>query len=345
MVAMTQGRVTVHDVAKAAGLSVGTISRALKSEPGMTELTRQHVLSTAQALGYDLCRLRAKRVRRLTFLLHQQHNTASSSPFYSQVLHGAEEVCRKRGIVLSFMAAGPAEGLTEQIRRHAPDGIICAGFFEPEALHALRGLGKQLVLVDMRLRGYSSVNPDNMMGGYQATRHLIALGRRRVGFICGSLGHYSIRERARGYRQALYEAGILADPRLEAILPDGVDVETGAMEAMRSLLALPNPPDAVFCFNDSAALVAMRCCLAAGLKVPHDVSIVGFDDIANAVLGHRPLTTLRIDKLELGRLGVDLLLDGPRDEVVEKIAPVELVVRASTVCGPARAMQMTQRQA
>lgn len=324
--------VTIRDIAKFAGLSAGTISRALKNEPGLTETTRQAVLEAARQLGYDFCKLRRKRIRRLTFLLHRQHNTAASSPFYSPVLHGAEEACRKQGIVLSFMAVGPADGVTEQLRMHAPDAIVCAGFFEPELLNALRATGKPLVLIDMKLRGYSSVNPANMMGGYIATKHLINLGRTRIGMISGSLSHYSVRERNRGYRQALFDANMLADPRLEASLPDGVDLETGAFEAMQSLLALPHPPDAVFCYNDSAALVAMRCCLAAGLKVPHDVSIVGFDDISSAVLGHRPLTTLRIDKKELGALGVELLLAGQQDPPVEKVSPVELVVRASTVC-------------
>ncbi|HEX8604525.1 MAG TPA: LacI family DNA-binding transcriptional regulator [Pseudoduganella sp.] len=327
-----QGGVTIRDIARAAGVSAGTISRALKNEPGLTEVTRQMVLETARDLGYDFCKLRPKRLRRLTFLLHRQHNTASSSPFYSPVLHGAEEACRKQGIVLSFMAVGPADGLVDQLRMHAPDGIVCAGFFEPELLSALRATGKPIVLIDMKLRGYSSVNPDNQMGGYLATRHLIDRGRERVGFIGGPLSHYSIRERARGYRQALFDAGILADPRLEAPLPDGVELEQGAWEAMESLLALPKPPDAVFCYNDSAALVAMRCCVSKGLKVPHDVAIVGFDDISTAVLGHRPLTTLRINKKELGALGVELLLGGRTDDVVERISPVELVVRASTVC-------------
>lgn len=325
--------VTIRDIARLAGVSAGTISRALKNEPGLTEATRKMVLEAARELGYDFCKLRPKRLRRLTFLLHHQHNTASSSPFYSPVLHGAEEACRKQGIVLSFMALGPADGLIGQIRMHAPDGIVCAGFFEPETLNALRSTGKHLVLIDMKLRGYSSVNPDNMMGGYLATKHLIDTGRTRVGFISGPLSHYSIRERARGYRQALFEEGILADPRLEAALPDGVDLETGAAEAMDQLLSLPHPPDAVFCYNDSAALVAMRCCLAKGLKVPHDIAIVGFDDISSAVLGHRPLTTLRIDKRALGALGVKLLLNGRPEHVIEKVAPVELIVRASTVLG------------
>ncbi|QJD99771.1 LacI family transcriptional regulator [Massilia forsythiae] len=324
--------VTIRDLAKHAGVSTGTISRALKNEPGLTEHTRQMVLSAARELGYDFCKLRRKRIRRLAFLLHRQHNTAASSPFYSPVLHGAEEACRKQGIVLSFMAVGPADGVNDQLRMHAPDAIVCAGFFEPELLAALRASGKPLVLIDMKLRGYSSVNPDNHMGGYLATRHLVQLGRERIAMISGSLSHYSVRERNRGYRQALFEAGMLADPRLDVSLPDGVDFETGAQEAMQSLLSLPHPPDAVFCYNDAAALVAMRCALAAGLSVPYDLSIAGFDDIASAVLGHRPLTTLRVDKKQLGALGVELLLRGAQEPALEKVAPVELVVRASTVC-------------
>jgi DNA-binding LacI/PurR family transcriptional regulator len=303
----------------------------LKNEPGLTDATRQKVLGVARELGYDFCKLRKKRIRRLTFLLHRQHNTSVSSPFYAPVLHGAEEACRKHGIVLSFMAIGPADGLLDHMRLHMPDGIVCAGFIEPETLGALRATGKQLVLIDMKLRGYSSVNPDNFMGGYLATRHLIDTGRTRVGMICGSLAHYSIRERERGYRQALFDAGILADPKLEVGLPDGVSLEAGAFEAMETLLAQRRPPDAVFCFNDSTALVAMRCCLAKGLKVPHDVAIVGFDDIANSMSGHRPLTTLRVDKKALGRLGVELLLAGSDAEPLEKIAPVELIIRSSSV--------------
>jgi len=322
--------VTIRDLARYAGVSTGTISRALKNEPGLTETTRQRVLEAARELGYDLSKLRRKRIRRLAFMLHRQHDTAASSPFYSSVLHGAEEACRQQGIVLSFLAVGPADGIQEQLRMHAPDAIVCAGFFEPELLAALRASGKPIVLIDMKLRGYSSVNPDNHMGGQLATRHLIRLGRARIAMISGPLSHYSVRERNRGYRQALFDAGRLADPRLDLSLADGADLETGAVEAMQALLALPQPPDAVFCYNDAAALVAMRCCLAAGLSIPQDIAIVGFDDIPGAVLGHRPLTTLRIDKMELGALGVDLLLSGERQAPLEQVAPVELVVRAST---------------
>ncbi len=324
--------ITIRDVAKAAGLSIGTISRALKNEAGLTEETRKLVLDTAQQMGYDLCHLRQKKVRRLTFLLHHQHNTVASSPFYSPVLHGAAEACRKKGIILSFMAVGPADGMKEQIRLHAPNAILCAGFFEPEMLAALRATGKPLVLIDMKMHDFTSINPDNQMGGYLATRHLLDIGRNRIGFISGSLAHYSIRERARGFRQALFDAGVLADPRLEVTIEEGIDHEQAVWNAMQALLALPKPPDAVFCYNDSAALVAMRCCYAAGLKVPHDVSIVGFDDIAAAALAQRPLTTISVDKRELGATGVELLINGKADEIVERVVPVRLIVRESTVC-------------
>lgn len=321
---------TVRDIARAAGVSTGTVSRALKNETGLTESTRRMVLDVARRLGYDFAKLRPKRIRRLTFLLHRQHDTAASSPFYSAVLHGAEQACRQHGIVLSFMAAGPADSLPDQLRMHAPDGLVCAGYFEPELLSALHASGKPLVLIDMKLRGHSSVNPDNLRGGHLATQHLIALGRRRIGLIAGPLGHYSIRERTRGYRQALFDAGMLADPQLEAYLPDGTDLETGAREAMQALLALPQRPDAVFCYNDSAALTALRCCLDAGLRVPQDIAIAGFDDIAGAAQSSPPLTTLRIAKQALGALGVELLLAGPHDAPQDTVAPVELIVRAST---------------
>jgi DNA-binding LacI/PurR family transcriptional regulator len=324
-------RVTVRDLAKAAGVSTGTVSRALKNEAGLTEDTREMILAKARELGYDFGKLRPKRLRRLTFLLHRQHNNVASSPFYSPVLHGAEDVCREQGIVLSFMSGSFSDGLVNQIRLHAPDGIICAGYFEAELLMSLRATNKPVVLVDMNLRGYNSVNPDNRMGGYLATKHLIDIGRERIAFLSGSLGHYSIRERARGYHQALFEAGILANPAYEVTLEEDVELEQGVRDAMQTLLSLPKRPDAIFCYNDSAALIAMRYCQEVGLKVPLDMCLVGFDDISAAVHGPRPLTTIRVDKKALGRIGVELLLNNGTDQVTETIAPVELVIRQSTV--------------
>jgi DNA-binding LacI/PurR family transcriptional regulator len=326
--------VTVRDLARATGCSIGTISRALKNQPGLGESTRARILSTARELGYDFGRLRLGAIRRIAFLLHRQHNTLSSSPFYSPVLQGAEQACRRAGVTLSFYVVNPAEPVADLVRAQQPDAILCAGYFEPELVAVLRDSGKPLVLVDMHLPGFSSVNPDHHLGGYLATRHLIRTGRRRIAMISGSLAHYSIHQRARGYRKALFEARMLADPELEAQVPAGADPAEGARAATQRLLALVPRPDALFCYNDSAALAAMQACLDAGLKVPADIAIVGFDDISGAAQAIPPLSSIAIDKEALGAAGVALLLDkqtAPNMEPMrEHTLPVQLIVRESS---------------
>lgn len=322
--------VTIRELARVAGCSIGTVSRALKNQPGLAEPTRARILSAARELGYDFGRLRPGAIRRIAFLLHQQHNTLSSSPFYSAVLQGAEQACRGAGVALSVHVVHPGEAVAELLRAQQPDAILCAGYFEPELAALLRDSGKPLALVDMHLPGFSSVNPDHYLGGCLATRHLIRTGRRRIAMIAGSLAHYSIHQRARGYRKALFEARMLADPELEAQAPASGDPLEGVREATRRLLALRPRPDALFCYNDSAALTAMQACLDAGLKVPADIAIVGFDDIAAAALAVPPLSSVAIDKEALGRAGIALLLDKAAALPAEQTLPVHLIVRESS---------------
>ncbi|RYF00366.1 MAG: LacI family transcriptional regulator [Oxalobacteraceae bacterium] len=322
--------VTLRHIAGATGLSIGTVSRALKNQAGMTEATRNIVRETAIRLGYDFSQLKKGRIRRIAFLLHSQHNTLASSPFFSPVLHGAEEACRREGIALSFIAVGPAEPVLEQIRLHQPDAILCAGFFEPEVLGALQQVGKPLVLVDMHRRSFGSINADNMRGGYLATQHLLRCGRKRIAMLSGSLAHYSIQQRNRGFRQALFDARMHADPDLEIIVPNLGEGDEGVAEAMRILLALPKRPDGLFCYNDSTALAAMKFALGEGLRMPSDLAIVGFDDIAAAGAAIPPLSTIRVDKEALGRAGIDALLNKQDDEPSQITVPVQLIVRESS---------------
>ncbi|MGO4479503.1 LacI family DNA-binding transcriptional regulator [Massilia sp. 2TAF26] len=319
--------VTVRDLAHLTGCSIGTVSRALKNQPGLGEPTRARILSAARELGYDFNRLRLGAIRRIAFLLHEQHNTLSSSPFYSPVLQGAEQACRRAGVALSFYVVHPGEAVAELVRAQQPDAILCAGYFEPELVAVLRDSGKPLVLVDMHLPGFTSVNPDHHLGGYLATRHLIRTGRRRIAMIAGSLAHYSIHQRERGYRKALFEARMLADPELEVHVPGCADPAEGVRQAMLKLLAMKPRPDALFCYNDSAALTAMQTCLDAGLKVPSDIAIVGFDDISAAAQAIPPLSSIAIDKEALGAAGVALLLD---KQNAEQTLPVQLIVRESS---------------
>jgi DNA-binding LacI/PurR family transcriptional regulator len=322
--------VRVRDIAQQAGVSVGAVSRALKGQPGLKEATRTRIVEVARRLGYDFSRLQSSPIKRVLFVLHRQHNIALALPFYSAVLLGAESACRERGIVLSVLATSPADSLAAAIRLHEPDAFLCAGFMEPERLALLKASGKPVVLADLWQPGLAAINPDNQQGGYLATRHLIDLGRRRIAFLTRSLAHFSLREREKGYRQALFEAKILNDPALEVVAPPGDDSEQGLAQAVRQLLALPVPPDALFACNDAVALIALRVCREAGIRVPEQLAIVGFDDIEAAAQVVPGLTTLAVDKAALGRQAVGMLLAAPEDPPPQRQLPVTLVVRGSS---------------
>lgn len=326
------GDVTVRDIANAAGVSVGTVSRALKNQRGLSDETRRHVRQVAADLGYDLSRLRSGKAPRLVFLIHRHHSNFAVNPFFAEVMHGVEEGCRQFGVAPTLLSARQGDAVGKLLKLHEPDALLVAGYFEDEVLGQLTDLGLPLVLVDGWIPGCAAVNPDNTGGGYQATRHLLDLGRQRIAYIAGSLAHFSIRERSRGYRRALFEAGVLADPDLEALAPPGLDDAEGAAAAMRTLLRRRVRPDAVFAYNDSAALAAMRVCLNAGLRIPEDIAFVGFDDIPAARYGAIPLTTLRVDKQELGRTGVEMLVGGGAMPQ-EMVMGVELMVRESSGVG------------
>jgi len=321
--------VTIRDIAEAAGVSIGTVSRALKNQRGLSDETRRAVRRVARELGYDATRLRSTRAQRLVFLLHRQHSSFTTNPFFSYVLHGVEEACRDYGVAPTLLATGPTDPVRDQLRLHEPDAVLAAGYFEAEVLNLVASLELPMALVDFWLPGQPSINPDNIEGGFLATRHLLETGRKRIAYIAGSLAHFSIRERAHGYRRALFEAGVLADPDLEVVAPPGVDPDQGAAHAMRQLLRLRQRPDAVFACNDVAALAALQVCLDAGLQVPRDIAVVGFDDIPAAAAAQPPLTTLRVDKEGLGRAGVDLIMRG-HELPQQATLPVELVVRASS---------------
>lgn len=327
--------VTIRDVARAAGVSAGTVSRALKNRYGMSEETRNKVIEVAQQLGYGLEQRRSRKLRRILFLLHRQHQGVHSNLFYSPVLHGAEDTCAEAGIALSFASVGSEAQAEEQIRMHEPDAIICAGYFEADVLKAVCRSSLPLVLVDHCMEGISSINDDNAAGGYAVVRHLLESGYKRIAFISGPPAHYSIRLREQGYRQALYDAAILTDPAYVAVYADGLDPAEASARCMDFLLDLPVRPDAVFAFNDLTALVAISRCQRRGLRVPEDIGVCGYDDIVSAATAHPALTTVSVDKEGLGREAVRQIQALTSGEVIPTsfFQPVRLVVRESSA-GP-----------
>ncbi|WP_333497632.1 LacI family DNA-binding transcriptional regulator [Kluyvera sp. CHPC 1.2972] len=320
--------VRIRDIAAACGVSPGAVSRALKGQPGLREETRQRIIAAAEQQGYDFGRLRSEKIKRVLFLLHRQHNISRALPFYSPLFLGLESACREQSIALSFLSVGPGDAVAEQVMLHQPDALICAGFFEPELLAVLEQLKLPLVLVDLWSPGLPCVNPDNLQGGYLATQHLLEQGRTRIAFLASTLGHYSIRQREKGYRQALYDAKLLMPPEYEAIALPQLDTEQSLLRAINELFDLAEPPDALFAYNDATALLVLQVCAERGLRVPEDVAVVGFDDIEPAAWSQPPLTTLAVDKQQLAQEALDILLSEQME--ANLMLPVELVVRRSS---------------
>jgi LacI family transcriptional regulator, repressor for deo operon, udp, cdd, tsx, nupC, and nupG len=322
--------VTIRDVANRAGVSIGTVSRALKNQTGLTEETRQQVLRSALELGYDTTNLRPNKLRRVSFLTSRLPDL-TINPFYSPVLHGVEDACRDEEIVLSYISLRPGDRAVELVRRHEADGLLCAGYFEPKLIERIAAIGLPLVLIDHFVPGIPSVNMDNINGAKKAVTHLLQAGYKRIAFM-GGPNHYSIQQRLYGFRQALFEAGVPADPTLE-ITPDPPFTLKGTELAMRHLLTLEPRPDAVFVVSDLSALWAMQVCLEAGLRIPEDMSFVGFDDIHAAAHAHPPLTTVQVNKELLGRRGLESLL---ARHTVDTLVETELIVRDSSVAKDVR---------
>jgi DNA-binding LacI/PurR family transcriptional regulator len=326
---MNKRNTTIREVASAAGVSIGTVSRALKGQSGLSDATRSKVIEVAQALGYDYDKLREKRPRRILFLYRRAIGSLASNVFYSHVLHGAESCCRDAGVLVSLMSVGTGDDLVAQIHKHEPDALLAAGYFDDEPMDLIRQSAVPWVLVDHMVPGVHCFNADNQHGAWLATRHLLDGGAKRVAAIFGPLTHHSVALRAKGFRRALFEAQVLADPDLEVSLDPALAYADAGREAMRQLLALPQRPDAVFAYSDRTALSAIEACSAAGLRVPEDIRIVGYDDIEAAVTNKPPLSTVRVDKEALGYAAARALIDGQL-EPANQLFEVSLVVRESS---------------
>lgn len=326
---MATKSVTIRELAQAAKVSIGTVSRALKGQPGLSAQTRAAVLQVAQDMGYDLSKLRTGKPRRILFMYNRQIDSLATNQFYSLVLQGAETACREADVSLAVLSVAVGDDLASAVRRHEAEALISVGYFDTETVAAMRACDLPLVLADHFQPGVHSINDDNLHGAWVATRHLIEMGARRPAMIVGPMSHHSVALRAKGFRRALFEAGRLADPELEMSMDMSLPYDEAGRDAMHRLLALPQRPDAVFAYNDSTALSAMEVCAEMGLRVPEDMRFVGYDDIAAAARSTPPLSTVRVDKDAMGREAVAAVMEG-RAEPGDTLQPVELVVRASS---------------
>ncbi|RYG91763.1 LacI family DNA-binding transcriptional regulator [Loktanella sp. IMCC34160] len=303
------GRVTLHDVAAAAGVSKSTVSRILDERlPRAQNATADRVRQVATDLGYmrDVSAANLRRGQSLTIgVIVPRLTDTVMAMLYESLARASARVGRFAIVATAEDNPGAVRAAAESLLRRGVDGLILATARDDDDFtDELKDRGVPFVLA-LRTDGHSASSVgDDQLGGFLATRHLLDLGHRRIGLIAGPSFASSSRLRTEGYRQAMREAGIELDPEL--IVPSSFGIESGA-EAAGALLSQRRPPSAIFAVNDNTAIGAMSTILRRGLSVPGDVSLIGYNDIPLVSMLPTPLTTVRVPFDQIAVEALDLL--------------------------------------
>jgi len=329
--------VTIRQVAKHAGVSVATVSYVLNNDPRITPETREKVLAAVRTLDYhpnSLARGLARRQTDIIGLLVPRTRYVSD-PFFLEFISGVGDVAGHLGMGLLLVPSGdPQAPLPSQVQSGRVDGVI---LMESEAhdrrVDSLRAKSMPFVLFGRCLddSGVHWIDVDNVSGGRQAVEHLAGLGHSRIGFIGAPLRFMFAQFRREGYLQGLISSGITPDGSLE--LEADLTEEDG-YSAARRLLALHPRPSAILAASDLMAIGAIRAAKEMGLRVPHDLAVVGFDGTPVSAFAHPPLTTVRQPAYDIGARAAHMLMDllgGQAEEVRHEIVQPALIIRQS--CG------------
>ncbi|MBX9813929.1 MAG: LacI family transcriptional regulator [Proteobacteria bacterium SG_bin5] len=335
-------RPTSFDIAQLAGVSQPTVSRALSGNPSVSEATRKRIEAIARQLNYTVDKnassLRRRETKTLALLFFEDPTPDQSmiNPFFLSMLGSLTRTCALRGydLLTSFQQLSSDWHVDYEDSRRA-DGIILLGYGDFEEY---RTRLDQLVAQGTHFVRWGSPQPgaagtvigcDNIGSGAAAAEHLIALGRRRIGFIGQANSHYpEFCDRYRGACQAQRAAGLMPDPALQV---DALNTQAAGHAAVHELVRRRVDLDALFCASDTLAIGALAALEELGLTVPGDVAMIGFDDIPAASLTHPPLTTIAQNYQLAGETLVDTLLRLIHGEAVASVTlPGKLVVRRST---------------
>jgi len=326
----------MRDVAEKAGVSVSTVSHVVNETRFVSAETRGRVLSAMDDLNYQPNKLASslrrkdKRTQTLGLLVPDSLN-----PFFTEALRGVEDACFKANynVFLCNSENQPEKELEylEDLIGKQIDGIILISTGTQDSIALLNQNNITSVLVDREL-GHNtcdSVMLENELGGQIATQYLINLGHQRIGCITGPSFLTPSAKRVLRYRKSLQDAGISID---EAMIVQGDFRPQSGFSGMNTLLALPDPPTAVFACNDMMAIGAMRAIHEAHLQIPKDISIIGFDDIMFASYTMPPLTTVAQPSYEMGLIAAEILinrLSDTRSQSRQEILLPRLVIRNS----------------
>ncbi|MCX7653371.1 MAG: LacI family transcriptional regulator [Fervidobacterium sp.] len=330
--------VTIRDIAKEAGVSINTVSRALNDKPDINIETKRKIIEIAEKLGYikdvTALSLRYGLTKVIGVILED-----SSNPFFSEVLKGIEIGAKERGFNVIFMNTEKDYSLEEEAVKtmigRRVDGIIISPTQErSDDIKFLVEKDVPFVVLGVHFDDIDipEVYTDDVKGGYLAVKHLIQTGRKKILFLNGYLYKSVAKMRLEGYKKALQEFGLKYDEKLVFELEEGYE---NAYSTMKEILKKDIEFDSVFCFNDVFAFGVIGALKEEGVNVPKDIAVVGYDDISFSKFFTPSLTTVRIDKISEGRQAFEMLhqiLTKKAKRNLKKVLDVELVVRESSVC-------------
>lgn len=352
---MATGMITVKDVAREAEVSVGTVSRVFNNHANVTDGIRQRVLEAASKIGYfrtrgqDVnARESSRTIKEIGFLFSSSIDSSAvtANPFWSHILNGVESEARKSNIKVTYRTLGDIvetpQLLLTALYEMKLGGILLVGPAEPETVRIIQDAKLPLVLIDNYVSGLAvdAVLGDNFEGARTAVDYLISEGHRRIAFIGGPTTTdgprpinkiYTIERRASGYRTAMLDAGLPVNYDLYETTNLSTDEAYNACQRLFARCGIDGF-SAIFCANDEIAIGAMKALREAGRRVPEDVSLVGFDDIALVEHLTPALTTVRINKEALGSTAVKSLLNRAADfdaVNVTSMLDVQLIKRDS----------------
>jgi len=336
-------RSTITELAAQAGVSIPTVSRVLNGRPDVAPATRARIEQIIQESGY-IRSSAAKGLRKGSNGIIDLVVPGLDNPYVTEIVRGVEDALERTGLrlALSFtqdQALGERQWL-EKIADHATEGaILVLAHGQSSRLDELRQRGIPFVVVDHRGElgpDVPSVGATNWVGGRVAVEYLLSLGHRRIAMIAGPASLRCSLDRVAGYRAALEAAGIPIDPEL--IRPGDFRLQSGYIQTS-ALLALPDPPTAIFAGNDLQAMGVYKALYLCNIHVPERMSVIGFDDIQLTTIVSPSLTSVRQPLFEMGRVATSMLLrliGGERLDTCRVELPTTLITRESCASPPSR---------
>jgi LacI family transcriptional regulator len=331
---------TIKDVAKKAGVSLSTVSLVLNHKKNVSEETVKKVQHAIDKLDYHPRRsaqgLASKKSGNIGFILTSDH-FSHAEPFYTKIFLGSEFEARKHNyyiILTTIDHKFTKKSIPRLLLEKNVDGVILAGKVPDGLIHYIQQIDVPIIFIDYfpANGSYPAVLIDNIAGAKQAVKHLIKKGHDQIAFVGGDITHPSIQERFLGYKQALEETKIPYNENL-VIIDEDYPGDKNGYSALCKLRKRKSSFTAIFAANDAMAFGCMRCLKEKGVKVPDQIALVGFDDVDVSWQMEPQLTTMKVDKEDMGAIAVKNMVDmiaSHKKSLGKILVPVELVIRNSS---------------